>query len=396
MTVINRRPPESDIIDSHQGSSSGAMVEVASSRAAQEVQAAMIVAKRFPRDYIAAHRRIMESCKRTRLAEQAMYAYPRGGETVTGPSIRLAEELARQWGNLDFGIIELEQRHGESTVMAYCWDLETNTRQTKVFQVAHERHTRKGVTNLTDPRDIYELVANQGARRLRACILGIIPGDIVEEATEECEKTLTGKNDKPLMDRLKSMVAAYVALGVTQEMIEARLRHKLAATTEIEMVQLRKMYKSISDGMAKVDDFFQQPGDTAPVDAPGSTRTDQLARQIAGKSTDVQVDLNTSEKRETVSTQPAQESTQAQDAQKAPTTPEPEKAPAGGEPTREEQLIQTMVDVYGCTSEQARKSLDAVSIKDLNRPLSVNANKDVPFSHLMAQVKAKKVPLLTN
>ena len=54
------------------------------------------------------------------LAESAVYEYPRGGERVTGPSIRLAETVARYWGNLDYGITELDQRQGESTVMAYC------------------------------------------------------------------------------------------------------------------------------------------------------------------------------------------------------------------------------------------------------------------------------------
>ena len=41
-----------------------ATTEIASSRAAQEVQAAMVVAKRFPRDVTAAVTRIMETCRR--------------------------------------------------------------------------------------------------------------------------------------------------------------------------------------------------------------------------------------------------------------------------------------------------------------------------------------------
>ena len=150
----------------------GGELAVAASRAAQEVQAAVFMAKRFPRDETRAFNSIMQSCKRAGLAEQALYAYPKGGTTVTGPSIRMAEVLARAWGNIDFGIKELDQQEGESSMMAYAWDLETNARQTKVFTVRHIRHTRKGQYALTDPREIYEMTANQGARRLRACILG--------------------------------------------------------------------------------------------------------------------------------------------------------------------------------------------------------------------------------
>ena len=86
--------------------------EMMISRQAQEVQAAMIVAKRFPRDEVMSHNRILNACKRRSLAERAVYEYPRGGENVTGPSIRLAEVMAQNWGNLDFGITELEQKNG--------------------------------------------------------------------------------------------------------------------------------------------------------------------------------------------------------------------------------------------------------------------------------------------
>ena len=112
-----------------------ATTEMVMTRQAQEVQAAMVIAKRFPRDEVESYNRILRACKRKSLAEQAMYEYPRGGTKVTGPSIRLAEMMAQNWGNLDFGILELEQKNGASQVMAYAWDLETNTRQVKIFSV---------------------------------------------------------------------------------------------------------------------------------------------------------------------------------------------------------------------------------------------------------------------
>lgn len=243
-------------ISTNVNTTSGAMVDVASSRAAQETQAAMTVAKRFPRDETAAIARIQQSCKRQLLAEQAIYTYPRGGTKVTGPSIRLAEAMAQAWGNLDFGVIELTQENGHSEVMAYCWDLETNTRQTKVFTVKHERHTKKGVTHLDDPRDVYETVANQGARRLRACILGVIPGDVQDLAVAECRKTLAGNNSEPLVDRVRKMIDKFGALSVTQEMLEKRLGYKVSACDEHDLVNLRSIYTSLKDGMSKREDWF--------------------------------------------------------------------------------------------------------------------------------------------
>lgn len=232
--------------------------EMVTSRQAQEVQAAMVIAKRFPRDEIESYNRIIRACRRKSLAEQAMYEYPRGGTKVTGPSIRLAETMAQNWGNLDFGIIELEQKNGESQVMAYAWDLETNTRQTKIFAVPHIRNTKKGNISLTDPRDIYELVANQGARRVRACILGVIPGDVIESAVEECQKTLANGNKEPLIDRVRKGIKLFEdKFSISKEMIEKYIGCKSEAFSENDMIRLNNVYRSLRDGMSKREDYFE-------------------------------------------------------------------------------------------------------------------------------------------
>lgn len=244
---------------SAQPAQTGGMLDVAQTRAAQEVQAAMVVAKRFPRDEQASFARIMAACKRPTLAEAAIYVYPRGGQKVEGPSIRLAEALAQAWGNLSAGVVELTNDDGESSVLSYAWDLETNTRVDKVFTVKHERHSRKGVTKLDDPRDVYEMTANQAARRLRACILAVIPGDVVEAAVNECRKTLAGGSKEPLADRARKMVGAFAELGVTLQMIEDRLGHKLDAIDENELVTLRGIFQGIRDGMSSREDHFKPP-----------------------------------------------------------------------------------------------------------------------------------------
>ncbi len=233
---------------------------VAQTREMAEAVAAMQMAKMCPRDTIAARDRILNACTRPKLAECACYTYSRGGTDVTGPSIRLAEMLAQNWGNMSFGVRELEQRNGESTCEAFAWDMETNARQTKVFQVPHVRHTRAGDKRLTDPRDIYELVANQGARRLRACILGVIPGDIVDEAVEACDATMATKFDVT-PERLKKMLELFAQYGVTKEQIEARIQCHLTAIKPAQLANLGKIANSIRDGMSKPEDWFQKPDD---------------------------------------------------------------------------------------------------------------------------------------
>jgi hypothetical protein len=234
----------------------GALAEAAASREVAEVQAAMMLAKRFPRDEKSAMDKIMVACQREGLASTAIYQYARGGQDISGPSIRLAETIARCWGNIHFGLREIEQRDGESTVEAYAIDLETNTRAQRVFQAKHVRSRRSGNEDLIDPRDIYELVANQGSRRTRACILALIPGDIIESAVDECNKTLKVKADlNP--DRIKKMLTAFSEFGVEKSQIEKRIQRSLDAMTAAQFVYMTKIYTSLKDGMSVADDWFE-------------------------------------------------------------------------------------------------------------------------------------------
>ena len=159
-------------------------------RAVAEVQAALVIAASRPRNELRARDRLLQACQRVNLASGALYQYSRGGTAVSGPSIRLAEAAARAWGNMTYGFRELSRRTGESECEAYAWDLETNTKAVRQFSIRHRRDTKKGGYDLTDERDIYELMANQAQRRVRAAILEIIPGDIMEDAVAECEKTM--------------------------------------------------------------------------------------------------------------------------------------------------------------------------------------------------------------
>lgn len=231
-------------------------VTIESSRAVAEAQGKLVIAKQFPRNEQLAYAKAMEACKRKSLAEKAMYSYPRSGSTISGPSIRLAEELARCWGNIDFGIKELSQKDGESEMQAYCWDMETNTMSSQTFVVAHVRDTRKGQVKLTEQRDIYENNANMAGRRLRARILAVLPPDLVEAAVNECKKTLAGNNDTPLIDRINNMVVAFKKFGVKIDTIEKRLNRKIDTMTAEDISEYIGIYNSLKDGNSSVSDWF--------------------------------------------------------------------------------------------------------------------------------------------
>lgn len=250
-------------------------VQSDSQRAIAEVQAALVIAKQFPRNPIEAYDRVMNACQRPGLAQSAVYSYARGGSSISGPSIRLAEMLAQNWGNIQYGIRELSSENGESTVEAFAWDVETNTRQTKVFQVPHVRFTRQGSKKLTDPRDIYELVANNGARRLRACILGVIPGDVVDAAVDQCERTIHASADTS-PEGVQKLIKAFEQFGVSKEDIESFIQRRVDAITPANVVSLRKIFTSLRDGMSSAKDWFKNAKavEVAAVEAPKPTLND--------------------------------------------------------------------------------------------------------------------------
>lgn len=232
-------------------------VAIEASRAIAEAQGKLVIAKRFPRDEVSAYAKAMEACQRPTMAEKAFYSFPRGGQTVEGPTIRFAEELARCWGNIDYGIKELSQDDGKSEMQAYAWDLETNAQSVQNFTNPHQREQGKKMVTLTSQRDIYENNANMATRRLRSRILAILPSWFVEDCIAECKKTLAGQNETPLVDRVKKMVVQFAKLGVTQEQIETRLKKKIDTMNADDFVEYIGIYNAIKQGESKIADWFE-------------------------------------------------------------------------------------------------------------------------------------------
>lgn len=242
-------------------------VAIEASRAIAEAQGKLVIAKRFPRNEVTAYANAMQVCQRKGMADKAFYAYPRSGQTIEGPTIRFAEELARCWGNIDYGIKELSQDDGKSELQAYAWDLETNTMSVQNFTNPHQREVRGKMQTLTSQRDIYENNANMAARRMRARILAILPSWFVDDCIAECKRTLAGQSDVPLIDRVKKMVVQFAKFGVSQEMIEKRLKHKVENMTADDFAEYIGIFNAIKGGESKVVEWFDAPTEATELTA---------------------------------------------------------------------------------------------------------------------------------
>jgi len=237
----------------------GQATAVEQARAVAEVQAAVIVAQQCPRDMMRAWAEMRAACGRLALASRAFYSVPNRG---TGPSVHLARELARIWGNLDYGVRELrrDDERGESEIQAFAWDQQTNVRSTRSLIAPHARmkkvngqQTREPLIDLTD---VYLNNQNIGARAVRECVFTVLPADFVAEAQELCRTTIERGDGQPLDKRINDMVSAFGTLGVSVGQIETRVGRKRGQWTAGDVADLGVVFSSIKRRDVTAEDEF--------------------------------------------------------------------------------------------------------------------------------------------
>lgn len=255
----------------------GQATAVEQSRAVAEVQAAIIVAQQVPRDIQASMAQMRDSCQQTALAERAFFRYRRAGSQITGPSVHLARELARCWGNVQYGIGELHRDDmlGQSEMQAWAWDVQTNTRSSSVFIVPHRRDVSDGTRTLTAMRDIYENNANAGARRVRETIFAVLPPWFTEEAKDICNRTLAEGGGKSLAQRIDEAVTAYEGMGIERRRLEDRVGKPVGRWDGHDVAQLGVVFTSLQRGEVTREEEFPTERVT------GAEITGQQAQQPA-------------------------------------------------------------------------------------------------------------------
>lgn len=266
----------------------GQATAIEMSRAEAEVKAAVFIAQQSPRNVQLAQEEMRFACSQYAVAEKAFFSYPKAGQTISGPSIHLAREIALIWGNLQHGTMELSRDAalGQSEILAYAWDLQRNSRSSQIFIAPHIRDTKSGKKSLTDLRDVYENNANLGARRLREAIFAMLPDWYVAEAIQICQKTLDEGNGQPLEERVAEAVTNYGRVGVTVKQLESKIGRPRAEWDEGDTSKLQIIFQSVSRGEMTRDEAFPPDHITAaeikqqrrkPEPTPGQAPTDEGA-----------------------------------------------------------------------------------------------------------------------
>ena len=254
-------------------SSQAAAVE--HTRAAAEVAAAVQAARMVPRDVELAKARMRVACSDYGLAARAFYAYPKGGEEVTGPTVHLAREMAAIYGNVDYGTSELARREGESEIRAWAWDQETNTRKSRTIIVPHIQYIGRGKRALGDMRDIDQNNNSVAGRAEREMLFAILPTAFVAEAQELCRKTLETGTGGSLEQRAAASVEAFGKGGVTQEQLEARIGKPIDRWSAQNVADLDILFGSLKRREITKEEAFP---------APAGVTADDITSAVNGKA----------------------------------------------------------------------------------------------------------------
>ena len=246
----------------------GGELRAASTAAAiSEIQAAVVLAKQFPRDYETCWEALMSACRRKTLAGMATYAYPRGGKQISGPSVNLARVAAQCFKNFRWGLDVIRDDDEYIQIQGWAWDVENNTKVTaddRFKKLTQRKKDGKTVWVTPDERDLRELVNRRGALLVRNCILHIVPPDFIEDAVGVCKKTKSDSIKDP-KGEAKKLILEFQNLLVTVDMLRKFVGHSDSWSAD-EIVRLGEIRDAIRDGNSKREAFFDMTK-TGAVDA---------------------------------------------------------------------------------------------------------------------------------
>lgn len=246
-----------------------------------EIDQQISTAKQYPRDIRLAMQNINTMATLDqRTAEECIYALPRGGTPIKGPSIRLAEIIMQNWGNCRGGSRTV---HVDKTEMYVEAEGQFHDLQTNSLRVARTRRPIRDKNGRCYSDDMIVMTSNAaGAIAIRNAILASVPRGVWRQAYEAAELVLT-KNVKPLSERRAGAMKAFSAWGVTADQLLAKLGlATLDDVTNEDVVLLVGLHTAIKEKTTTVEEEFKvKPPAPDEKKADGMKVTENLEKQQA-------------------------------------------------------------------------------------------------------------------
>jgi hypothetical protein len=219
-----------------------------------EIDMQISTAKAFPREIGKVLKNARDMALLTEdIAQSCVYALPRQGKTIDGPSVRLAEIVASNFGNLRTGARVISNDGKVIVAQGICHDLETNNCVT--VEVSRRITDKYGKTY---NQDMQTMTGNAAcAIAFRNAVFKVIPAALTNHIFEECKIKARGEADK-LSQNIDKAISFFISLGVKEQKILEILDVQLKSDITLEMLgTLRGMATAIKNGESTVKDLFE-------------------------------------------------------------------------------------------------------------------------------------------
>lgn len=217
-------------------------------------------------------------------AEKCNYALPRGGKSITGPSVHLAKIIAQSWGNLRAESKVVDISATQVTSEAVCFDLETN--------VAIKVQVKRSITGKSGRfnDDMITVTGNAAnSIALRNAVFAVVPTSVRDKAYKAAIKTITGdlSTEYKLIAKRKTVMDALTGTyNVTEAEVLASIgKAALSHLTAQDITVLIGIGQAIKDGDTTVEEQFRPDKLKPATKTAAEKESERFLSFIAGATT---------------------------------------------------------------------------------------------------------------
>jgi hypothetical protein len=215
------------------------------------------------------------------IAARCIYTVPRGGKSLVGPSVRLAEIMMSAWGNMQVGARVVDATDTEVIAQGVAWDMEKNIRI-----VVEQRRSIVGRSGQRFNDDMIAVTGSAAASiALRNAIFRVIPRAYVEKVYESARDVSVGKATT-IADKRTKLFTRFAQLGVTADRVLARVGKPSIDDVDLTDIEvLVGLGTAIKDGSTTIEEAFPEARTDAPVaegvrmDLKGKKKAEEPARE---------------------------------------------------------------------------------------------------------------------
>jgi hypothetical protein len=220
-----------------------------------EITQRVATAHQFPRSLKLVQNRITSMATLDEeSAEECVYALPRAGKPVTGPSIRFAEILKQSYGNCETGarVVHVDRTEMFVEAEGVFIDWETNSKTT-----SRVRRRISGKNGKIFSDDMIIVTGNAAcAIAMRNAILAGVPKPLWRRAYDMVQQTIAG-TEKTLVERRGAAMKALAAFGLKPEQICAAIgRASVEDITVDDVLILRGTWSALKNGETTVEEVL--------------------------------------------------------------------------------------------------------------------------------------------